>query len=264
MKSEYFQIPVFVVSMTNAVDRREAISKQLGGHKGCWRFFDAIVPGETAGTSWSLDAGARSAKVLGRYMTRGEFGCALSHLQVYSAIANGKHDAAIVLEDDALVSGDLFQICEAVINAARFDVLLLGYSKVNAHDQCLRNLTEPMLKIAQVFGRDVGLAYRERRSGTVGYLITKEGARKLQRIQGDVVTVADDWPYFRQKGLDIRHARPAVILEDFFSTESSIDKDRVLVEKNWSRKFQTLRQFCKVVRGFIWRIHLRLSQSVRD
>ncbi len=264
MKSEDTRFPVFVISMANAFERRDAISKQLDGRKGCWSFFDAIVPGEAAGTAWSLKTAARSAVVLGRNMTKGEFGCALSHLQIYVAIANGEHDAVIVLEDDALVSGDLFEVCKAAMSAARFDVLLLGYSKVMAQDQCLRNLTEPTLGVAQAFGREIGRAYRERRSGTVGYLITKEGARKLQRIQGDVVTVADDWPYFRREGLNILHARPAIILEDFFSTESSIAKDRVLLEENWSRKFQTVRLFAKVIRGLFWRIRLHFFHSVRN
>ncbi len=148
-------LPVVVVSMTNAITRREAITRQLCGYSGSWSFFEAVVPGETAGTSWHEADGARSSEVLGRPMTRGEYGCARSHLGVYERIVEHQYRAAIVLEDDALLSGDLFQVCEEALEYSQFDVLLLGYSKVSARDLCLRNLTEPMIGISNAFGRVV-------------------------------------------------------------------------------------------------------------
>lgn len=256
--------PVYVVSMVSATERREAINKQLAGYDGTWRYQDAVVPGVGIGTSWTSEEGRRSVPVLGRSLTKGEFGCALSHLQIYKSIAGDKHEAAIVLEDDALISADLFHVCQGAMKSAKFDVLILGYSKVNARDQCIRNIAEPMIGFLEVFGRTLGHAYRERRSGTVGYLITKEGATKLQAIQGDVVTVADDWPYFRKQGLKIIHVRPAVVLEDFFTTESSIAKDRSLAEKKWNQGSQTLRQIARLVRGSLWSIKLRLNHSRRS
>lgn len=256
---EHQSIPVVVVSMTSAVTRREAIARQLGGHSNQWSFLDAIVPGETEGSSWHETDGTRVSSVMGRPMTKGEHGCALSHLRVYEALVKRQDQAVIVLEDDALLSGDLFQVCEEALKHSQFDVLLLGYSKVSARDLCIRNLTEPMISISNVFGHVIGRAYRERRSGTVGYLVTHEGARKLLAAQGNVVTVADDWPYFRDKGLSIMHARPSVVLEDFISTESSIATDRRLVEKTWKHRFVALRTTGKVIRGFIWLLLLRLK-----
>jgi len=255
---EYMNLPVVVVSMTNASTRREAIARQLGGHPAPWAFLDAIVPGETKGTSWLESDGSRSISALGRPMTRGEYGCALSHLRVYEELLHRQEQAVIVLEDDALLSGDLFQVCGEAMKNSRFDVLILGYSKVGANDLCLRDLTEPMLNISNAFGRVIGRTCRERRSGTVGYLVTNEGAKKLLSIQGTVVTVADDWPYFRDKGLSIMHARPSVVLEDFISTESSISAERKLVEKAWKHRFIALRTAAKIVRGLFWLLLMRI------
>ena len=180
---------------------------------------------------------------------------------VMRKIAQEKICAAVVLEDDAIIFGDLGRVCNAALRDVKFDVLLLGYSKVNAYDLGKRHLTEPMQPIASCFGRKLGFAYRERRTGTVGYVVTEAGAKKILAIQGDVITVADDWPYFKRKNLDIAHIYPAVVLEDTFSTASAIAADRQEMEGKHVPTLATFRAIVRLARGVIWSMILSIRSK---
>lgn len=255
-------LPIFVVSLPGESVRKDLIRQQLDGYPGHWEFFDAVVPGATSSMAWDSELDSKkSIRVLGRPMTRGEFGCAHSHRRVMQRIIDDKRKAAIILEDDAIISGDIHLICMEALSKLSFDTLLLGYSKVPASELWMRHLSEPIHTIFSVFGRQLGFAYRERRSGTVGYLVTEGGARKLLGIQNEFVTVADDWPFFKNQGLNILHLFPTVVLEDTFSTSSSIADDRRIVEGDWKKGFVALRSVARIVRGFVWAIVLNFRSA---
>lgn len=250
-------LPVYVVSLPGESARKSLIRQQLNGYPGKWEFLDAVIPGISAEVGWNSDLDPkRSLPVMGRLMTRGEFGCSHSHLKLMKMILQDGHRAAIILEDDAIISGDIFLVCEQALKILTFDVLILGYSKVSASALWLRHLAEPIHTIASSYGRQLGFAYRERRSGTVGYLITAQGASKLLNIQKDVATVADDWPFFKSKGLKIAHIFPSVVFEDTFTTVSSIADERLIVEQSWKKKFIAFRALARVVRGALWSLVL--------
>ena len=106
MNGNFKPPPIFVISLPRSVERREAISarlKNLGLHS---TFFDAID-----GADFYTDARYFNAEKCKahekRIMNAGEVGCALSHIGVYKKIEEQKLPFALVLEDDALISGDL-------------------------------------------------------------------------------------------------------------------------------------------------------------
>ncbi|MCV2879718.1 glycosyltransferase family 25 protein [Sedimentimonas flavescens] len=96
--------PIFVISLAAAQERRRAISAQLQALGLPFVLFDAIdarqgVPPEYE----ALIDREGTQRNLGRPMSPGEYGCALSHLLVYRRICNEGLPGAIVLEDDAIV-----------------------------------------------------------------------------------------------------------------------------------------------------------------
>lgn len=96
--------PIFVISLAAAQERRRAISAQLQALGLPFILFDAIdarqgVPPEYE----ALIDRAGTQRNLGRPMSSGEYGCALSHLLVYRRICEEGLPGAIVLEDDAVV-----------------------------------------------------------------------------------------------------------------------------------------------------------------
>jgi glycosyl transferase family 25 len=255
-------LPIYVVSLISDVARRADISEQLAGYPGAWSFIDAVVPGETQGVDWETETSGTSAvSVLGRRLSKGELGCAFSHLGVWKKMVMAGCEAAIVLEDDALVSAAMAELCQEMLATQKFEVLLLGYSKVSPKDGCVRNITEPIQVQTCSFGHEIGRAYRERRSGTVGYLVTLQGAKKLIEIQTAVMSVADDWPHFRRKGLRILHVRPGLVNENLYSHTSGLAIGRAKVEGTWRTGFNGMRQFARIVRGLIWVVLMRIRQA---
>jgi glycosyl transferase, family 25 len=253
-------LPIYVVSLVSDLARRDDITEQLAGYRGEWFFIDGVVPGETQGVDWNPDTTATSAiRVLGRRLSRGEYGCALSHLGLWKKMVSDGCEAAIVLEDDALIAAEMVGLCQEVLATQELDVLLLGYSKVSPKDGCTKNIAEPIRVQTHSFGYEIGMAYREIRSGTVGYLITLKGAKKLIEIQMEALSVADDWPRFRRAGIRILHARPGLVKENFYSHVSGLALDRAKVE-DLPSSFKGLRPLARILRGLVWMVLMRIRR----
>jgi glycosyl transferase family 25 len=260
VRGRAYDYAVYVISLVGATKRRASMSGQLMSCPAHWEFVDGVVPDATAGYEWDpVGVGARARLTLGRPMSRGEFGCAHSHLAAYRKFLADGYRYALILEDDAVFSNDIWSYCGPVFDGVDFDVLLVGYSKVLPVDVCTRAISEPTRPLVEFLGRSVGVAFRERRCGTVGYVITRSGAERLLALQNPVSTVADDWPLFRSKGLRVLHLRPTIVREDFLSHESELSADRALLEGKGPLRAGAWRVLARVVRGVVWRGVLALK-----
>ena len=115
----------------------------------------------------------------GRELTKGEIGCALSHLSIYKHMIVNEIQSAIIFEDDIYLDDD-FQIVMNSIDKSpkNFDIILLGYhSDIDVNtEKKTRSSYWHQTKITPKYKcvRLVQLAY-----GTYGYLISLRGAKKL-------------------------------------------------------------------------------------
>jgi hypothetical protein len=93
--SEGQKIPVFVISLARAPERRSAISKHLTDLGIEYRLIDAV-------DGKAMEA-SKIAKIVapGKEMHPGALGCYLSHINVYEVIRDEKIEVALILEDDA-------------------------------------------------------------------------------------------------------------------------------------------------------------------
>jgi glycosyl transferase family 25 len=221
---------IHVISLKSS-DRRKSISKALGERKVSFRFenaFDARTLSDSEFEASYDDVIAR--RRYGRSLTRGEVACFISHRSVWQQIAKSGR-AAIVLEDDAILEPAFF---DRVLNsneralASTADVLLLGHSKLRRALARRSYLLEPLKRAHRVGALTVGFPFKQWTSGTVGYWISAEGARRMcAHADGAIGMLVDDWPWHRDHGnVCVAELRPYAVWEGFESMPSSIEAAR--------------------------------------
>lgn len=136
----------------------------------------------------------RSRKLYGKTITAGEVGCTLSHRKIYKQIVDDNIPYALLLEDDIAVKRDLnqidFEAIDKVMDSPFPRVMMLS------GDYCyLRK--RPIVRIYFALG-------------TYAYIINKAAASLLLTKVGPYC-VADDWLYYRRKGLKLFAVYPYVI-----------------------------------------------------
>jgi glycosyl transferase, family 25 len=125
----------------------------------------------------------------------GAIGCYASHLRAYKQIIAERAAATLVLEDDAILDDDLVEVIRQTLAAlpADWDMVHLGQSP--------RYAVKPL---AALPNRRTLVRYSRIPSGTVGYLISLAGARKmldpaLQRFWAIDLDTRRPWVF----GLDV-------------------------------------------------------------
>jgi len=190
--------PIFVISLPESLDRRRKMDEQLSSFGLRYQFVDAVHGGRLTDRELEGsydDAGCREH--IGRSLAPGEIGCALSHLAIYKRMADERIEAAVVLEDDAVLSerfvavlarlGELPRTVDLVCFDVRHDFTWWQWS-------------------ARRIGGETIVRPAYRVTGTLAYFIRRCGAEKLYRA-GFPVAYTADWP------LDIgRHLRAHVMI----------------------------------------------------
>lgn len=218
MKGVAADIPVYVISLPAAVERRKSMADQLSAAGLTFEFFDAI-----RGDALSVDERGAvvadkeivRANMKGRDLNNGEIGCALSHQSVYQKILASGAERALVLEDDALLLPGFMDVLAASHEIRDIDILILGYPKLPSDEVRMAWLYEPIMALGRLSsGHRYGLRPKQAQKGTVAYIISRSACEKM-KINFPVATVADDYPLFEKRaGVRVWHLRPFVVMED--------------------------------------------------
>lgn len=130
----------------------------------------------------------------GRYLNPGEIGCTLSHRKVYEAIVQGDSPYALILEDDIAIQKDLntldFEGIDKILRTKRPRLLMLS------GDYCYYRNT-PITKIYSAVG-------------SYAYFANRAAAQLILKITPPC-SVADDWLYYKRKGLRLYAVYPYMI-----------------------------------------------------
>ena len=127
----------------------------------------------------------------GSDLSPGQVGCALSHLAAYESMIDRRLPWALIVEDDAVLPPDIHDILVRVeATLRRGDVVLLynrpqhraAFSTVNADPIGDYRLCLPM--------NMAGLGT------TAAYVITRQAAEGILKVNRPVVAAADNWEYF--------------------------------------------------------------------
>ena len=195
------QIPVLVVSLTHASKRRKFMREQMVKLKIDYEFFDAVDGDKLSNADISKFKIKEGEQRNGRPLSKGELGCAFSHLHVYEKMLAENIEQLIVLEDDAQLDDDFAALINGLDNSSvQWDLAYIGYL-CDPYDPPFfgKNIYPISLWESRVLpATAISTKYRIGPPllillGTHAYAITKKGAEQLiQEIRDEPVIPADD------------------------------------------------------------------------
>jgi glycosyl transferase family 25 len=209
-------IQSFIISLPKDAHRREQLGKQLQDLALPFTVIQA-VHGKSL-SSEELDAAYDRNKAItlfNRELSKGEIGCALSHLSIYKKMVEEDIPCALIMEDDARIFDEalpatlskLAQLYPAQMPAA----VLLNH--VLRYDGSTRTPLDD--------SRSVYDAYRG--VNAHAYFITKAAAEILAQNLYPVYVVADKWEYFQEQYFPVKALVPYPIGLAPVCLSSSID-----------------------------------------
>lgn len=227
-----------ILSLKSDLARRQSIKEQLAikGGNVEYTFFDAITPSNLS----------EKIKFNKSKLTDGEKCCALGHVLMCQDLLQSEDEYRVFMEDDAKLDFNDFNGLDDALQYFHdsFDVVILGYSKV---DDKLKNKIQffrPLFCVASFKMFFVGIPYKQWKCGTVCYSISVKGAKKIIQLNSNCSNTADDWYQFEKMGLKIVHLMPIVVTEKYNSFASNIESGR----NTFKQRSLALRYFAGVIR----------------
>ena len=198
-------IPVYVISLTRALDRRADITRRLNAAGIDYEIIDA-VDGNQLDLS-TLKNRLRQDKFRAKYdrdMKRGEIGCFLSHYNLWQRIVKEQTPFALVLEDDAEWDDDFFATVRDVLQSKYYWNVVHLTKKPNAWR---------INSVLETVGNNRKLArYKYPMGGAVAYLIDLDGAKKLLPHCSEITALVDaQWLNYWQCNLYFYHVQPSPV-----------------------------------------------------
>ncbi len=231
---------VFVISLQDATERRAPLVESLTAMGIAHEVFWAVDgrSGLSPDHEARIDRDA-ATKTMGRPMSDAEFGCALSHQDIYHAVIARDLDHALILEDDAILMPG-FDVLVNNFQLDDYDLLLLDHWRARVHRRGRKDAG----------GRK--FAYRAATTPylTTGYVISNAGAQEMVAQSTPLASTAD-WPcdILRMQTYAI-HPR-LVDHPDRESGTSDIRTERKIYQATRpKKKKETARRFLK---GWYWK-----------
>ena len=196
---------IFVLNLERAVERRQSMLQHLSG-LGIEAEILPAVEGARLPPS-SLPAGTDPR------LSPGEVGCYLSHVRFWEIVVERGLEHAIVLEDDVRCSPTMLEVVA--------DIVALGLPLDAVRLSALNPIRGQ--NIATLAGGTKLVLPNKNPSGTQGYMVTLEGARRLlQRLAVPHCPIDTALDAYWKHDLCIPLVSPSVVAEDA-SIASSIE-----------------------------------------
>jgi glycosyl transferase family 25 len=184
---------LYVINLKRSADRRVHMEKQLAKLGADYEFIAAVdgrkldlSDTELFLPSWVQDPAFRP----------GAAGCALSHLVIYRKILDTGAAAALILEDDVNLPGDLVPLSEAVARHMQgAEIALLNF---HSEEPCrITRVGAAELPASRLL---VDVADVDQVSSTGCYLITREACERIVAERIPLASFADSWSEFQKSG----------------------------------------------------------------
>lgn len=208
-------IPVFVISLSRSLERREMARKQMS-HLGIgYSFFDAVDGRNLMDEDVRRVDQVEAKKFSGHDLSPGEIGCALSHIKLYEMMVEKGIERCVILEDDAYLHMHFKKIVEAIVSYNHSDIVFLHHGKAKKWP-ILRALPEGY-RLARY--RTPSKHSKRAVLSAAGYVLTLEGAKKLL-AQAYPVRMPADYLTGRLQmtGLSAAGVEPCCLDVDLFAT----------------------------------------------
>lgn len=173
------QTKVYIINLKKDIEKKEYMLDLVKKYFSNYSIFEAVYGKElsTEYTNSLLDF-TKMQKHLKRNLTSGEVGCSLSHIKIYEDMINNDTEKALILEDDISFDNNLSETINYINKLdLNWDIILLGH-----HTHFSRLIDTKIsfwskkYKLSNSYDllRPSEIGY-----GTYGYLISKNGAKKL-------------------------------------------------------------------------------------
>ena len=214
---------IFVINLKRSIDRKKKFQKNWHFISKRIEFFEAVDGNDLSENELS--------KIALHYpslkLTKGEIGCALSHLAIYKKIVKEDIPMALILEDDAILNNkishqQIFDLLAKLENQTSLPknalIFLQNGAKTPLSENAFICQLTPTHSIEEM--QSVWLSH--------AYVVSFEAAQKLSQFLLPIRYEADFWEALRVgTGVRLLAVRPSVIesSDPLFET-SSLHKDR--------------------------------------
>lgn len=205
---------IFVINLKDKITRRTAVQEQADRLGLTIEFIDAV-----AGNSLSDDELQKCTyDYPACHLTKGEIGCALSHLKIYEKMTNENIGHALILEDDAVLSDSINEHIKNIIKSNNNKPNIYLLSKVESY-------------FPRIIKNNLHRVYDA--SGAHAYIINKNAAQRILKEQTPIKYEADMWGAFRFKySVNIYCTIPHLIdTHDENKEDSSLETSRDILKK---------------------------------
>ena len=181
-------IPVFVISLASAVERRAQIRSHLGELGVEYEIVDAV-----RGTD--LDPNFRKEVNPDANMSPGALGCYLSHIKVYERMVREKLPAALVLEDDTVLHQSVRDLVCGGCQSVDFDYCFLVADDRGDEGYVFYDANAGI----EINAKHIAFRLSSGPYCTNAYLISHEGARKRTACAFPARTPIDHYQFLPYK-----------------------------------------------------------------
>ncbi|CAD7286476.1 glycosyltransferase family 25 protein [Campylobacter suis] len=239
---------IFVINLKKDIEKKEKFIKTFEPIGLDYEFIEGIY-----GRGLSEDELRKSVYDYDNcFITKGEVGCALSHLKIYQKIVDENIPYALILEDDTVFNSEFRNYLNIL------QVFL--QTKQNYELVCLMYMVNSFKNFNIKINKEITLYKFVAGTGTYGYIITNAAAKKMLKANTPLILEADCWlQFYKLCGLNIYGLNKNIIeTSDIDGTNSSIEKERVTLGKKKSRaRKQRMRKFggvAYILRGLWYRL----------
>ena len=236
-----FPLPVYVISLARARERRIKIEDHLTSLGIKYKIFEAVDGEVLKSEDLKKYSSKKALGFIGRELTSSEIGCALSHLKIYEELKSKRFGGALILEDDALLDRNCMQVLSSLLSQnVNWDIINL-----------VTDAPEIGLRIKLPFKHEITkLEFYSNR--TTAYLINYRAAETLLWAGIPIKTSADGLLGNKKlHGLEMFGIFPnlatlspeeSTISPGFYSTREIIWKRKKLSPKFWRGRWYVLKR----------------------
>ena len=217
---------IFIINLKKDIEKEEHMQK-LCQRLGLEVRFIEAVDGKYLSQEEvdSVYSEKRSIEEIGRGLSRGEIGCALSHKKIYQKIVDENMSQAVIFDDDIELNEKLVNFFhDEMALPDNMELLLLGYWFYG-----IKNTEFLISYRKQVeFSDTVKLVrFIKNMHGTYGYLITQDGAKKLLTYLNEKIYMPIDHYTGDEKFVNLYGIYPSVVaISDKFDMNTELEKER--------------------------------------
>lgn len=206
---------VFIINLEKDTHRRKNIQKEIEESELCNVEFINAVDGYAMTDEQLMNSVFNYPEC---QLTKGEVGCALSHLKIYRKIVDEKIPLTLILEDDALLSPGINDTLNEIKNL----------DDCSAPNIYLLNKAKSYIKNKKIESKNFNFYSIYEASYAYGYVVNYQAAQKLIENMSPIRFEVDMWGIFRILNVANIYCMPNPVIYngDTACLTSSIEEDR--------------------------------------